>query len=260
MKDFIHSFQSEWLKKKRSLAAWIAVIGAFFTPVIVIIARLVYHDKLAVLYTNNTFWEQLWKNSWESMAIFLLPMGVILSTSLVTQLEYKNNTWKQVHTLPLNMAAIFFSKLAVIITMMLQFFVLFNAGIYLSALLPYLLISGIPYPKEPIPVMMVLKSNMYYFIDCLPIIALQYLLSLKYKNFLVPVGFGFLFLIGTLASLSWQFGYCIPYSYCMLNFLKGDGGMKTAIPGINIHALATGYFAAITAVSYVLFFTKKEKG
>ncbi|MEO8116768.1 MAG: hypothetical protein ABI653_03910 [Bacteroidota bacterium] len=86
--NFIHCLQSEWLKKKRSLASWIVVIGGFFTPAIIIIARLVQHNELIPIYTDAHFWELLWKNSWESMAIFLLPLGVILSTSLITQIEY----------------------------------------------------------------------------------------------------------------------------------------------------------------------------
>ena len=109
--SFIHSFQSEWLKKKRSLSSWLVVVGGFFTPLVIIIARLVHHEQLAVLYAKENFWNQLWKSSWESMAIFLLPIGVILATSLITQLEYKNNTWKQLHTLPMNLTTVFFSKL-----------------------------------------------------------------------------------------------------------------------------------------------------
>ncbi len=166
--SFIHSFQSEWLKKKRSLASWIVVVGGFFTPAIIIIARLVRHDTLQALYSADGFWKLLWKNSWESMAIFLLPLGVILATSLITQIEYKNNTWKQLHTLPLNLTTTFFSKLVVIIVMMVQFFILFNIGIYLSAVVPYLLVSGVPYPHDPFPTMFFLKENMFYFIDCLP--------------------------------------------------------------------------------------------
>src|SRR6478609_2782413 len=105
--SFVWSFQSEWLKKKRSLASWIVIIGGFFTPVIIIIARLVRHDTLIPIYSNDNFWKLLWKNSWESMAIFLLPLGVILATSLITQIEYKNNTWKQLHTVPLKLTTIF---------------------------------------------------------------------------------------------------------------------------------------------------------
>src|SRR5215211_3701914 len=147
--DLFHSFQSEWLKTKRSLAFWMVVIGGFFTPSIIIVARLIRYERLLQVYSAENFWDLLWKNSWESMAIFFLPLGAILSTSLIAQLEYKNNTWKQLHTLPLSYTTIFFAKLAVILVLMLQFFVLFNLGIYIAAAVPYLLISGTHYPQQP---------------------------------------------------------------------------------------------------------------
>jgi hypothetical protein len=258
--SFIHSFQSEWLKKKRSLSSWLVIVGGFFTPLIIIIARLVHHEQLAELYAKDNFWNQLWKSSWESMAIFLLPVGVILATSLITQLEYKNNTWKQLHTLPLNLTTVFFSKLLLLMVMVLQFFILFNIGIYLSALIPWLLVNGVPYPKAPIPFAAILKEDGFYFIDCLPIIALQYLISLQFKNFLVPVGIGFGLWIASLGALSWKFGYLIPYTYCPLNFLKAQNGGRVATPGINIHLMAVIYFTVISTVSYIMYLTKKEKG
>jgi len=258
--SFVWSFQSEWLKKKRSLASWLVLTGGFFTPVIIIIARLINYKQLAPLYAKDNFWDQLWQSSWESMAIFLLPMGVILATSLITQIEYKNNTWKQLHTLPLSLTTIFFSKLAVIIVMVVQFFILFNIGIYLSALVPYLLVSGVSYPKATIPYLSILREDLYFFIDCLPIIALQYLISLKAKNFLVPVGIGFGLWVASLSALQWKFGYFIPYTYCILNYLKNQTNGKAAIPGINIHIMATGYFIVFTIVSYMLYINKKEKG
>ncbi|MEO8574688.1 MAG: ABC transporter permease [Pyrinomonadaceae bacterium] len=257
---FLNSFQSEWLKTKRSLAFWMVVIGGFFTPAIIIVARLINHAKVPELYSSESFWDMLWKNSWESMAIFFLPLGAILSTSLIAQIEYKNNTWKQLHTLPLSYTTIFFTKLAVILVLMLQFFVLFNIGIYLSAVVPYLLISGTPYPAQSFPYDHFLLENLLYFVDTLPIVALQYLIALRFKNFLVPVGLGFVFWVGALAALSWKFGYIIPYTYPMYNYLKAGVETKAAVPDFNIHILATGYFVAITAVSYVLYLTKKEKG
>src|SRR6188768_818251 len=148
---FIHCFYSELLKTRRSLAFWMVAIGGFFTPAIITVARLINYQILPELYASENFWHGLWKSSWESMAIFFLPLGAILSTSLIAQLEYKNNTWKQLHTLPLSYTTIFFAKLAVIVVLMLQFFVLFNIGIYLSAVVPYLLISDTPYPSQPIP-------------------------------------------------------------------------------------------------------------
>ncbi len=258
--QFIWSVQSEWLKKKRSLAVWLVVVGGFFTPTIVIIARLVYPNHAAVLYAKHGFWRSLWQNSWESMAIFLLPMGCILIVSLITQLEYKNNAWKQVYTLPISLTTIFCAKLAVIFLMVGQFFVFFNIGIYLSAVIPCLLLRDVPYPQDPIPFLAFLAEDLYYFIDCLPIIALQYLLSLQYKNFLLPIGIGFMFWVGSLAVLSWQYGYTIPYTYCMLQFLKSSGSGKAVIPTSNLQNLASSYFVGLISIAYLMFLTKKEKG
>ena len=257
---FVRALQGEWLKKKRSLASWLVVVGSCFTPAVVIVARLVSHDQLRQLYAADGFWYQLWRNSWESMAIFFLPMGAILATSLVTQIEFRNNAWKQVHTLPLSLATIFFSKLAVVLLMLAQFFALFNLAIYLSAVVPHLLVSGVAYPQAPIPWPAFLKDDMLYFVDCLPIVAAQYMISLRFSNFLVPVGTGFLAWVGALAALSWKFGFAIPYIYCMLNYLKDDPNGKTAMPPVDIHAMALGYFILFTIAGYWLFVTKPQKG
>jgi lantibiotic transport system permease protein len=258
--SFLHSFQSEWLKKKRSLSSWLVIIGAFFTPLIIIIYRLVHYKQLATMYASDEFWNKLWQNSWETMALFLLPVGVILATSLITQLEYKNNTWKQLHTTPLSFTTVFFSKIAIIIVMVFQFFLLFNIGIYLTALVPYLLVAGVPYPQAPIPFAALIRENFLFFVDCLPIIALQYLLSLQFKNFIIPIGIGFGLWIASISTLSWKFGYTIPYIYTMLNFLKTQQGARIAVMPVNIHVLSFVYFIVITIVSYLLYITKKEKG
>lgn len=260
MTDFFNSFQSEWLKIKRSLAFWMVVIGGFFTPAIVIVARLINYDKLPELYSAPDFWDLLWKNAWESMAIFFLPLGAILSTSLITQIEYKNNTWKQLHTLPLSYTTIFFAKLSVILVLMLLFFVLFNIGIYLAAIVPYLLVSGTPFPTQPLPYEAFLRADALYFVDTLPIVALQYLIALRFKNFLVPIGLGFVFWVGSLAALTWQYGYVIPYTYPMYNYLATGVQTKAILPTVNIHLLALVYFTAITAVSYALYLGRGEKG
>jgi hypothetical protein len=260
MTTFIQSFQSEWLKLRRSLALWMVIIGGFFTPAIIIVARLIKYAQLPELYAAEDFWTLLWKNSWESMAIFFLPLGAILSTSLIAQLEYKNNTWKQLHTLPLSYTTIFFAKLAVILVLMALFFVLFNVGIYLAAVIPYLLVSGTPYPAQPLPYSSFMRANALYFIDTLPIVALQYLIALRFKNFLVPVGLGFVFWVGSLAALSWSYGYFIPYTYPMYNYLASGVQTKAVLPTVNIHLYAIAYFVAITIASYVLYVMKREKG
>lgn len=258
--DFIHAFQSEWLKKKRSLASYLVIVGAFFTPLVIIVARLLHHDTLQPLYAANDFWLLQWRNAWESMAIFFLPMGSILATSLMTQIEYKNNAWKHVHTLPLTATTIFLAKLAVILVMIVQFIVLFDVGIYLSAVVPYLLVDGTPYPNALFPLRFFVVQNAAYFVACLPIVAAQYLLSLQFRNFLVPIGVGFLAWVGALAALSWKFGYLLPYSYSMLNYLKDIPARRATFPDFDLIWLAIAYFILFVLLGYVLDVIKAQKG
>jgi hypothetical protein len=76
----------------------------------------------------------------------------------------------------------------------------------------------------------------------------------------VPVGLGFVFWIAALGALSWKYGYIIPYTYGMFNYLKDATQTRAVVPDVNVHLLAIGYFAVITAISYFLYITKKEKG
>jgi hypothetical protein len=254
---FVHSVQSEWLKQRRSLASWMVLIGAFFTPAIIITARLLNPAGLAGMYARDDFWQTLWRSSWESAAIFFLPMGTVLATSLVAQLEFKNNTWKQVRALPLSDATIYGSKLAIILAMLALFFVLFNVGIYLSALLPSILVANVPYPTAPIPWQSFLREDVLYFVDCLPIVALQYLVSLQFRNFLVPVGGGFMFWVLTIGTLPWKWSFLLPYSYTTFNFLKHETVTRAIRPPVDIHLLALGYFVLFTIVGYVLFVRRR---
>ena len=257
---FPHAFASEWLKRKRSMASWLVIAGSFFTPAIVVVARLVRHDQLPRIYAAAGFWNELWQSSWESMAIFFLPIGAILAASLIAQIEFKNNAWKQVHALPLSRATIYFTKLSIVLVMMLQFFLLFNVAIYLSAVVPYLLASGVPYPPAPLPWVRFLREDALYFIDCLPIVAAQYLISLRYRNFLVSIGAGFLIWVGALGALPWKFGCVVPYIYPMLNYLKNNGTGKAAIPLVDIHLCSLGYFLLFTFLGLWLFVGQREKG
>jgi len=257
--NFIRSFQSEWLKKKRSLASWLVIVGAFFTPLIVLVAKIKNHVLLAKSYGAEDFWVKHWHQAWESMALLMLPIGIILATGLITQIEYKNNAWKQLHTTPQSYTVIFFAKLAVIFVMMIEVFALFNLGIYLSAILPALIFADVPLPSAPIPYELFLRQNLYYFIECLPILALQYLISLQFKNFLVPIGAGFVLWILGIGLLSWEYSFIFPYIHGGLDFLKSSGNLKRDLP-VNLQWLSAAYFIVFLIAGYALYLMKREKG
>src|SRR6218665_790736 len=151
MISFIHSFQSEWLKKKGTLAFWLVFVGGFFIPLIFLTRGIFYPKDFLAEAKSPQFWAVLLSRSWQFMAILLLPMGVALATSLITQIEFRNNTWKQLNTTPQSLSIIFWSKFAVILVMLLQFFLLFHIGIYLSALIPAIIHGSTDFYKHAVP-------------------------------------------------------------------------------------------------------------
>lgn len=257
--QFIYSFQSEWLKKRRSLAAWLIVIGALFMPFMTLLRLLNDYKKLPELYAQENFWTVVWGQSWQSMNLMLLPIGIILAVGLITQIEFKNNAWKQLHTTPQSLTTIFFAKFAVIFVMSLQVFLLFNLGVYLSGVIPAILFSNVSYPAAEIPTAYFLEKNLHYFINILPILSLQYLLSLQFKNFLVPLGGGFaIWLVGAI-SLSWKYSYLFPYLHGGIDFIVGEGKLELVLP-INMQLLSLIYFTIFMIAAYLLYVFKKEKG
>jgi hypothetical protein len=259
MLSFIHSFQSEWLKKRGTLAFWLVIVGSSFIPLIFTARGIFYPQDFLSEVKTPVFWDVLINRSWQFMAMLLLPLGVAMATSLITQIEFRNNTWKQLNTTPQSLSVIFWSKFAVIIVMLMQFFVLFNLGIYLSAFIPALIHGSADFYERAIPLSFMLKTTVLFFLDCLPIVAIQYLVSLHFKNFLVPLSLGIGLLLASLIAIQWRYGYTLPYTYCMYHFFSLR--QPRMLPeGINFHYWAAGYFVVFTGLGYLLYINKKEKG
>ncbi|MGN6185281.1 MAG: ABC transporter permease [Thermoanaerobaculia bacterium] len=258
--SFFRAFRSEWLKRKRSFAATMILGGALFTPAIVTVVRLIQYKTLPALYQTPNFWPDLWRACWESMAVFFLPLGAILATSLVTQSEFRGNAWKQVHTLPLQTAVIFLAKLSVVLVMLVQFLLIFNGGIYLAAMVPATLISGVEKPRGSFFDLPLLRENTFYFIDSLPILAAQYAMALRTGNVLIPIGIGFMAWVGALASVSSKVAVWWPYGYTIIHYIadKPKGAKFAAFT--QLHWVSAAFFIVLTVVSYGLFVSRKEKG
>lgn len=253
---FLRSVQSEWLKTKRTAGSWLVVLGALFIPVIFIAARIFDNDGLPLMMRSPVMWNKLLHDCWQFMAIFLLPMGAVLLTSLITQNEFRNNTWKQLHVTPQPYAVIFLAKLVVILILLAQFFLLFNLGIFLAGVVPGMFFTDVHYPEQSFPFQLFAATTWKYFICCLPVVGLQYLLSLQIRNFLIPLGAGIALVIASLIGASWEYGYVLPYVYCTMSFLADETGMQ---PAADIRMWAVSYFLIFVSAAYLLYIYRKEK-
>ncbi|MBI2730004.1 MAG: ABC transporter permease [Sphingobacteriales bacterium] len=254
--NILASFKTELIKLKRSAALWVVVLGAGFVPFIFLLSYLIKPVSNIKRLGNNP-WAAHVGELWQAFSIFLLPMFIILICSLVLQIEYKNNTWKQVYASPQSYANIFFSKLGGIITMILLLFVLFNVFALGAAIIPNLFYKGFKFLATTFNWQKFMVLNIRLFISTLGIIAFQYWLSMRFKNFIVPIGIGLACLIATLIAMRWEHIFKIPYAHPFLTMQFGE--VKKGFLQ-NHEWNSIGYFIVFTALGFLDMRLRKERG
>lgn len=255
---FFHALSSEWLKQRRSLATPLVLGSAVFIPAIIFLSRFRHIDALPALYRAPRFWEGLWRQSWEAMALMILPMAIMLLASLLAQVEYRNNAWKQVHAAPLPLAIVFAAKLTVLLTLVAALIAAFNAAIYLAGALPAVIFSSVPMPAG-LNVRFFAGRDIRFFLDVLPIAALQFALAILLRSFLAPLGIGMALWILSVGTVSWRYSWIVPYSAATLDYLKVEYQRPVPLP-VSPSLIAAGYFFVFTVVGFVLYVRKRERG
>lgn len=255
--SFPISLRAEIIKTKRSAAFWLSVIGAGFIPVIFFLMYFFRPEVFTVNLKNNS-WENHFMTGWQALSAFLLPMFVILICSLITQIEYKNNTWKQVFASPQSLGNIFFSKFLTIQLMILFCFLLFDAFMILSAVTVNLLNKNYQFLHQPVNWTFLLKLSFKTYLSVLGISAIQYWLSLRLKNFITPIGIGLALLITALILLRWEHIYKVPYAQPILTLQEIK---KKNAPFVANHEWnAIGYFICFSLLAFADMRYRKERG
>jgi hypothetical protein len=254
---FLIAARTELIKTRRSSAFWLSVLGAAFMPVIFFLMYTLKPKSFIPALAGDP-WTGHFLRGWQSLAPFLLPMFVILSCSLITQIEYKNNTWKQVFASPQSIGAIFFSKFLAIHIMILFCFLLFNFFMIISALAVNVINKGYSFTHHAIDWLTLVKWSFKTYVSVLGICALQYWLSLRFKNFIVPIAIGLALLIASLALLQWEHIYKIPYAAPILTFMSIRNKSGELLQNHEWNAI--GYFVCFTALAFLDLLNRKERG
>jgi lantibiotic transport system permease protein len=249
---FVQSLMAEWLKTRHTVALRLVLLGAIFIPTMMTLFQIYASDKFSYHIKKDQFWPELYVHSWEYMAVLLLPLGVILVTSQLAQIEFKNQTWKQTLITPQPLFMVYFNKLAIIFFLLLCFFLMFNIAIVISGYLPGLIMPSIDMPQQGPPWMRMAKDSFAMWLTCLPIVALQYAISIRFANFVTSLSFGIVMVIAAIFALKWKHGFLIPYSYCSFHFINMSGEGRFHFP-LDIYWCSTITFVVFSAIGYLSF-------
>lgn len=241
------SMQSESVKIQRSAAFYLCFIVAAIVPLILFFDLATPNDD------NTEIAKQMSMNKYFGMGqqvfnFIFLPLFIILISTLLLQIEYRNNTWKQVLTSPQKMINVFISKFIT-----LHFLILLFIASFLILILTGAFILDLIHPdlfKKDFILEKVLLSNGQAYVSIVGISAIQFWLALRFKNFIAPLAIGFcLWFMAPLMlfSLDWAFADRYPYSFPILLSEMSEMKTKPNVPLLQILSISYAVFFLVVA-------------
>lgn len=256
---FHRSLQSEFRKMRGSTLGALSIAGGTLVPILILAMRLRQGDAVRALLRSEVYWEMLWNAMWESLAVLLVPTGVIVLSAVVTSHEHRANTWKQVHATPQSLRAIFAAKVVVAATFLALCFGVLLAAFWATGLVPAL-VHGVPLGTlEPFPWATLLPRAGEYYLDTLPIVAGQFALGLTVRQVMVPVGIGLALWMVAVTAVAARLNWVVPYAYTALDYFNETGTRIGRAWPLALPWLAVAQTLALLAVAWLVYRRRWER-
>ncbi|MDO9373097.1 MAG: ABC transporter permease [Ferruginibacter sp.] len=211
------SLRSELLKTKRTSLLYLCVCGAALVPVMTLFFDNESPESLATLKLDP--WVRYLDEGSKVLSVVMLPMYIILICTLLPQLEFRNNAWKQVLTSPQSLGNIFAAKFLTIQLFILAFIVLFTLFTMASLLGVHFFRFNLDLFQRRPDWHNIATTNGTIYLTVLAVSGLQFWFGLRFKSFLAPVGIGFcLWVLAMMSAMEyhWPHASKIPYAFSLL--------------------------------------------
>lgn len=243
------SFRSEFYKTRKTMGFWSSVLLPLLLCLLIFIGFFSKSDHLS-RYPGVLLWLQFAGAILGVMGSLLLPMLIVFIAYSVNSIEHKADTWKTLFSLPVSKFSVYTAKYLYaffLVLLCLALFVLFTIsfGDFLGVLKPELKFGDYS------PASLLTQLYFKLFLSSLGILSIQFLLSLLFRDFLKPMGIGFVCTIAgvILGGKGWDYAYLFPYSHPMLALkaLQQAKGSPHGMPEITVDL-----FTKDTAVSLIV--------
>ena len=251
MSGFILSFRSEFYKTRKTAGFWSPVLLPLLLCLLVFVG---FYTKSAQIANQPGFvlWLKFSGSILGIMGTLILPMLIVFIAYSVNSIEHKADTWKTLFSLPINKFSIYLAKYLyalALVFLCLLLFVLFTLGFgnLLGVLKPELKFGDYSVAR------ILFQVYAKLFLASLGIFSIQFILSLLLRDFLKPMGFGFVATIMgvILAGAGWRYAYLFPYSHPMLAIQTLEKSGRNNPPG-PVPQLTINIFTSEIYVSFVI--------
>lgn len=248
---YISSTKNEFIKLKRTFAFWLTIISALFIPIIYLIYYLLKYKDLIPDEGVNP-WNKFFVNQIRAAAPLLVPLFIVLLTSLIVQIEHKSTGIKHLFSLPVPKWSVYFGKLSVVIgTISIAYILFFIFMLVVGYIIGFIhrelnFLSFNPSPIESV------KLLFRSFIATLGIVGLQFWLSFRMRNFIIPLGVGMVLIVTGLIVYRAPEAIYFPYGYNMLSLfpiaVDNDMGNMLWFPTVSLYSVS--YFIIFSVIGY----------
>jgi hypothetical protein len=249
--------RAEFLKVHRTNAVWLTLAGAAFIPAVNFL-KLIGRPDIFASQLKNDPWAFMINDNWAPAASLFLPLYVILVISLVVQIEYGNNTWKQVYASPRSYADIYFSKFVVICILILVLIVSLSLLLIAMGYLVEMVNSDYVFTDKSVPWTDLSRISMKMFAAIFAMAALQYWLSLWFKSFVTSIGIGMALLTGGFMIRQWEYISYYPYMQTLLTFFPDPAVEEGTLNKVILNSVVEGLM--VFGLGFYSIYRRKEKG
>ncbi len=196
--NLIISLKSEFLKTKRSPIWLFTIAMALIVPIFVLIIFKEEHDGVPsdqIKVFSKDAWNFYFYQGRGMISIVFLPMFIVLISTLLPQIEYRNHTWKQIFASPQSYGKIYFAKFLIFNLFILSYFIAHSMFMGISGLLSGMLNPKFNFSGNSLDWLQFATKMAQAYLAILPLATLQFWMGLRFKSFLIPVGVGVLFSI-----------------------------------------------------------------
>ncbi|MGM0851032.1 MAG: ABC transporter permease [Bacillota bacterium] len=199
------------------------------------------------LQGNAVPWEKLLGQIVTFYGLLLLPLSIAVMAVWLARIEHSENNWKYLFTMPVNLKSIYITKTIIHIGLVGLSMVILYIGTIGAAIIVG--VGNIPYGTTAVNVLIC-------WITCLPILALQMILSIRFPNIGMPIGISLAASITSVVITNSAYGKYYFWSLPSLTLIPNSEAMRNlTIPYSLTISLAA--FSCIMVIGY-RFFRKHE--
>lgn len=204
---------AELYKYRRTFILWFLILAPAFVPVINFIIFLTKGSELMAEGGNP--WEQLMQFS-INPANVLFPFFVMIVALFVNSIEYNSNTWKLIYAQPLSRTTVYLAKVKVFAFMIFSSLMLFGVFSILAGYTLRLTNPGLGF-EQAFDASIFFKLSFKVFLTTMGYASIQFWLSQRFKNLILPLGVGIAgFISFMILSQGWKYAPYHPYGFQIL--------------------------------------------